>query len=130
MAQAQVGSTDPEMLKRVAALWDNPARYRGFRTAAFSVASGNFHRVVLRGTGLMKTGRTTDILRLRVPAESVALSDRGPRSNGMRKAGKQEWTEDAMARLKPHRNLRWLRLLLFGDQTCPMRATRPAADTS
>ncbi len=41
-------------------------------------------------SGLMKTGRNTHILGLRVLAESVALSDRSPRTNGMRMAGKQE----------------------------------------
>ena len=73
----------------------------------------------------MKTARNTDILGLRVLAESVALSDRSPRSNGMRKAGTQEQLEDAMAQWKPDRNLRLLRLLLFQDQTCTMRRYSP-----
>ena len=30
MAQVMVGSTDPELLKRVAAMWDNPARHEFF----------------------------------------------------------------------------------------------------
>jgi hypothetical protein len=71
-----------------------------------------------RAAGLMKTARNTDNLGLRVLAESVALSDRSPRSNGIRKAGTQEQLEDAMAQWKPVRNLR---LLLFQDQTCTMR---------
>jgi len=69
----------------------------------------------------MKTARNTDMLGLRVLAESVALSDRSRRSNGMRKAGKQESPEDAMAHWKQHRILRFLRLLLFQDQTCTLR---------
>ena len=39
----------------------------------------------------------------------------------MRKAGKQEQPEDAIHRLKLYRNLRYLRSLLFKDQTCAMR---------
>jgi hypothetical protein len=48
-----------------------------------------------RAAGLMKTARNTDNLGLRVLAESVALSDRRPRSTGMRTAGTREQLEEA-----------------------------------
>ncbi len=58
------------------------------------------------------------------PTKSVALSDRSPRSNGIRKAGNQEQSEDAIAPLKLQRDLRSLRWLLF--RNCWQRAaSRP-----
>ncbi len=51
MAQVKVGSTDPELLKRVAALWDNPASHEFF---AFYNPFGSFRSRQSRACNAME----------------------------------------------------------------------------
>jgi len=69
----------------------------------------------------MKTARNTDISDCASWRNLLRSRTGAPAQYGIRKAGKQEQPEDAMAQWKKHRNLCFLRLLLFQDQTCTMR---------